>query len=280
VEAAFDPIAEPTPAALQALRGLVHRYTGIAMSERKSVLLQGRLRPRLKALALTSYDAYFKRVETQRDEVQVFIDMVTTNDTAFFRTPHVWNYFSNQFLPQWMAAHPGRTLQVWSAAAASGEEAYSVAMACEEMRRSRPQFRYQVLATDISTAVLATGRAGVYAGRSVERLMASWPALFERYFSGDAASASVRPLLKSHVRFLEHNLLAPLHASEKFDLVFLRNVLIYFEPDIQKKVVDLLRPAMQEDARLILGESESLAWLQTCYRNDLPQIYHIVAETA
>jgi chemotaxis protein methyltransferase CheR len=280
MEAASDPIAEPTPAALQALIGLVHRHTGIAMTERKSVLLQGRLRPRLKALALTSYEAYFRLVETRRDEVQAFINMVTTNDTAFFRTPHIWDYFSTRFLPQWMAAHPGGTLRVWSAAAASGEEAYSLAMRCEEFSRSQPQFRYQILATDISTAVLETGRAGVYVGRSVERMMTTWPALFERYFSGDARSASVLPLLKTHVRFVEHNLLTQLQPPEKFDLVFLRNVLIYFEPDIQKKVVDLLRPAMQDDARLILGESESLGWLQTCYRNDLPQIYHIVPEAA
>ncbi len=277
---AVDTIAEPTPAALQALIGLVHRHTGIAMTERKSELLQGRLRPRLKALALTSYDAYFKRVEQQAEEVQVFINMVTTNDTAFFRTPHVWEYFSTRYLPHWALANPGRPLRIWSAAAATGEEAYSIAMRCEEFKRTVPRFEYQVLATDISTAVLETGRKGLYAGRSVERMKEAWPALFDRYLSGDARSASIVPALKMHIDFAKHNLLTRLRPMAQFDIVFLRNVLIYFDADIQKKVVDLLRPAMRDDARLILGESESLGRIETCYRSELPLVYSIQSEPA
>ena len=265
---------EEMPAAtLSSLIALVHRHTGIAMSERKSILLQGRLRPRLRALALDSYQAYLALVERDAQEVQVFINMVTTNDTAFFRTPHVWAYFSKSFLPAWAAAHPSRVLKLWSAAAASGEEAYSLAMLCQEFQFQMPAFQYQILATDISTAVVAHAKAGLYGGRSVEGIRASYPALFEKYFRLEPDGARVIAMLKKQIRFTEHNLLTSLRPQEQFDLVFLRNVLIYFEPDNQKKVVDLLRHNMFDASKLILGESESLGRLQTCYVHELPLVY-------
>ncbi len=268
-------VEEMTAATLSSLIALVHRHTGIAMGERKSILLQGRLRPRLRALGLESYQAYLAVVERDPKEVQVFINMVTTNDTAFFRTQHVWDYFARSFLPAWVAAHPGRTLKLWSAAAASGEEAYSMAMLCEQFQQATPSFQYQILATDISTTVLATAAAGLYGGRSVERIRASHPVLFEKYFSIEPEGARVVATLKKQIRFAEHNLLTSLRPPEKFDLVFLRNVLIYFEPDNQKKVVDLLRQNMHDASKLILGESESLGRLQTCYVHELPLVYGI-----
>ena len=262
-------------ATLSALIKLVHRHTGIAMGERKRVLLQGRLRPRLRALALDSYQAYLSLVERDPREVQVFINMVTTNDTAFFRTPHVWDYFAEKFLPAWTAAHPGQTLKLWSAATASGQEAYSLAMLCQEWQREHPGFQYQILATDISSAVLATAAVGLYGGRSVERILASHPEMFAQYFRSEASGARVAEPLKKHIRFAEHNLLRALHPHEKFDLILLRNVLIYLEPAEQQKVVDLLRQNMHDASRLILGESESLGRLQTCYVQEQLLVYGI-----
>ena len=268
-----DAMEEMPAATLSALIALVHRHTGIAMCARKSVLLQGRLRRRLRTLTLDSYQAYLAVVERDPQEVQVFINLVTTSDTAFFRTPHVWDYFAGTYLPAWAAAHPGRTLQLWSAAAASGEEAYSLAMLCHRFQRETPSFDYRILATDISTAALDCARAGLYGGRSLERLRAGHPAFFEQYFSIEPGGARVAAVLKQSVRFAEHNLLTSLRPHEAFDLIFLRNVLIYFEPDNQKKVVDLLRQNMHDASRLILGESETLSHLQTCYVHELPLVY-------
>lgn len=276
----MEVATELNPATLTALIGLVHKHTGIAMTERKSVLLQGRLRPRLRTLGLADYAAYLKRLEDDRTEVQVFINMVTTNDTVFFRTPHVWDYFLQDYLPTWTTAHPGQTLKIWSAAAASGEEAYSIAMLCEEYLQRAPGFRYQILATDISTDVLATGRAGIYGGRSVERLKASRPQMLDKYFTPHAKGVEVNPLLKKNLRFAEHNLLGPLFAAEKFDLVFLRNVLIYFEEDNQERVVRQASKSMKDDAKLILGESESLGRIDSGYRYELPLIYSLATVAA
>ena len=273
-------IADMTSATLTALLGLVHSTTGIAMTDRKSVLLQGRLRPRLRTLGLSSYEAYLDLLAHDQAEVQVFVNMVTTNDTAFFRTPHVWTFFSETFLPAWRARHPNKTLKLWSAAAASGEEAYSMAMLCQEFQRSAPRFQYQILATDISTAVLAAAQSGLYAGRSIERLRESHPVLFAKYFTVEGDGARVADCLKKQVRFTDHNLLAPLKPAEKFDLVFLRNVLIYFEADNQKKVVDLLRPNMYDEANLVLGESESLGRIHTCFVPEMPLVYRIAGDSA
>lgn len=267
--------AELSGETLSALIALVFKHTGITMTEKKSVLLQGRLRPRLRALALDSYHDYLALIERGGPEVPLFIDMVTTNDTLFFRTPHVWEFFGTKFLPEWFARHPGATLQVWSAAAASGEEAYSIAMMCQEFQSREPGFRYQITATDISQLMLATGRAGEYAGRSVERIRQSHPQLFDRYMTAlpAAGHAKVIEPLKKQITFAEHNLLAPLRGFGPFDIVFLRNVLFYFDPAQQEKILLQAQPSMKPDALLILGESESLSRLDTPYRFEMPLVY-------
>lgn len=267
--------AELSGETLSALIALVRKHTGITMTEKKSVLLQGRLRPRLRALALDSYRDYLALIERGGPEVPLFIDMVTTNDTLFFRTPHVWEFFGAKFLPEWFGRNPGATLQVWSAAAASGEEAYSIAMLCQEFQLRQPAFRYQVTATDISQQMLATGRTGEYGGRSVERIRESHPQLFERYMTPMAAAGSARvtDALKKQITFIEHNLLAPLRGRPCFDIVFLRNVLIYFDAEQQEKILAQAQPSMKPEALLILGESESLSRLNTAYRFEMPLVY-------
>lgn len=267
--------AELSPATLTALIALVRKHTGIAMNERKSVLLERRLRPRMAALELGSYQAYMARVESDRSEVPHFIDLVTTNDTQFFRTPQVWDYLARRFLPEWQRNHPGECLEIWSAACASGEELYSVAMLCEEFALQHGPLRYRILATDISQQMLDLAAAGRYAGRSVERIRASNPALYARYFVADGAAARVREDLKRNVGYARHNLLQPLRAARSFDLVLLRNVLIYFDAEHQQAVLDCVRPSMKPQASLILGESETIQRLASDYRHEAPMIYHL-----
>lgn len=262
-------------ATLAAFIQLVRKHTGIAMTEKKSVLLQGRLRPRIRALGLQGYKDYLERVLTDASEVQPFVNLVTTNDTVFFRTPHVWDYFSNQFLPQWHASHFGQVLRIWSAAAASGEEAYSIAMLCEQFLLQHPDFQYQILGTDISTEVLAAARLGLYGGRSVERLAQSHPSFMKIFFMQHGDALEVRPALKQHIQFAEHNLLTCLPRQERFDLVFLRNVLIYFDEVNQRCVVEQVRKSMKDEARLVLGESETLGRIETVYQFEMPMVYSI-----
>jgi chemotaxis protein methyltransferase CheR len=270
----MDAGAGLNPATLTALIALVRKHTGIAMSERKSVLLERRLRPRMQLLAIGSYQDYLDKVEHDRAEVPHFIDLVTTNDTLFFRTPHVWEYVEKEFLPQWRAEHPNQRLKVWSAAAASGEELYSMAMLCEEFQALTPGFSYHIHATDISQQILAAARAGRYGGRSVERLRASHPDWVKKYFrAGEGDSLQVADSLKQHVALAQHNLLTPLKPRQQFDLVLLRNVLIYFDQEHQHTVLEQARHSMAPHARLILGESESIGGLDTAYRYERPMVY-------
>lgn len=262
-----------TPEVLGTLIALVREHTGIAMTPRKSVLLERRLQPRLQALSLSSYQAYLDRVASDREEVSHFIDLVTTNDTLFFRTPQVWDYFRDRYLPVWARQHPGACLQIWSAAAASGEELYSIAMLCEQFRLDVPAFRYQILASDISQQILAAARAGQYSGRSVERIRLSHPELLRKYFTATPYGVRVRDELRLHVSFAQHNLLDVLHPAQQFDLVFLRNVLIYFDAEHQEAVLRQARRSMKQDSRLILGESETIARLGTGFQFEFPMIY-------
>ncbi|WP_229519710.1 CheR family methyltransferase [Massilia oculi] len=260
---------------LDAIIGLVRQHTGIAMGRHKRVLLQGRLQPRLRALGLDNYGAYIARLEQDRQEVVSFINSVTTNDTAFFRTPAVWRWLERDFLPEWAARAEDGPLRIWSAAAATGEEAYSLAMTCLEARRNFPGLRFEILATDISTDALATARAAIYRGRSVERFERDHPELFRKYLRPVGEAVRVATEVTQYVEFGEHNLLQRPPRAAGFDLVMLRNVLIYFDAQAQQRVLAGARAAMRREARLVLGEQESITRLDTDFVFEQAHVYRI-----
>jgi chemotaxis protein methyltransferase CheR len=257
----------------RALLDKVRRHTGIHMADRKWTLLQGRLRRRLQALELSRYRDYLAVLDSQPDEVGNFINLVTTNETSFFRTPRIWDHFWQQLLPEWFRHHRGATLQLWSAAASTGEEAYSMAMLCEEFHAHHPAFKYQILATDIASDVLAAGKAGHYHGKSIEGLRRSKPELFARYFQPSGEGHLASPSLRAHVLFREHHLHKRLDGAARFDIVFLRNVLIYFDEAGQCNVLENVRRAMAPGSTLIIGESESLTRLNVGFDFEQPLIY-------
>lgn len=243
--------------ALGILIGLVREHTGIALNERTSLLLERRLRPRLRSLSLSSYDEYLALLQRGGHEVQHFIDIVTPSDSLFFRTPAVWDYVEHEFLPAWHRAHPGQCLRGWSAATASGEEAYSMAMLCDQFQQRHRDFRYRIWATDINTAVLRAATAAIFTDRSLEGMAETRPALLSHYFRAVPNGHVVVPELRAQIQFGPHNLLEPLAPPQAFHLVFLRNVLIYFDEAHQRRVLDEVLQRMAPDARLVLGEQES-----------------------
>lgn len=257
----------------RALFEQVRRHTGIAMNERKWVMLKGRLRRRIMTLGLPDYGDYLRVLATSAEEVRDFIDLVTTNETSFFRTPRIWDYLARDFLPHWAANRAGETLRVWSAAASSGEEAWSTAMLCEEFRARHPAMRYAIVGTDISDGILANARAGHYVGRSMEGLRQQRPELVQKYFRGDANGIAVSEPLRAHVSFRRHNLYDVPRELGQFDLVLLRNVLIYFDLEGQKAVLANVRRAMRPGAVLIVGESESLSRVADGFAFEQPLIY-------
>ena len=257
----------------RALLDKVRRHTGIHMAERKWTLLQGRLRRRLQTLSLSRYGDYLAVLEAQPEEVGTFINLVTTNETSFFRTPRIWEHLWQQLLPEWYRQHRGTTLQLWSAAASTGEEAYSMAMMCEEFREHHPAFKYQILATDIASQVLAVGKAAHYQGKSIEGLKRSKPAWLAKYFQPNGEGYTVAPALRSHITFREHHLHKRLDGAARFDITLLRNVLIYFDEPGQCGVLENVRRAMAPNSVLIIGESESLTRLNVGFDFEQPLIY-------
>lgn len=264
---------EMKPEVLERFLDHAYRHTKIRITPGKKSMMQGRVRSRANKLNLSSYDEYLAYLERHPEEVQEFINVITTNETSFYRTPRVWEYFSKSFLPSWFSAHPGQGLRIWSAAASSGEEPCTIAILCQEFKSQNPQFQFRILATDISTAVLKKAQQGVFAGRSLENIKAKQPHLFAKYFRINGEGHSVDASLLSAIRFQSHDLFQPLRSADRFDIVFLRNVLIYFGAKDQEQVLSNITKSMQRGATLILGESESLNGLNTAFRFVEPLVY-------
>jgi len=236
---------------------LVYHRSGIYLSESKKSLLQARLAKRLRALGIASADEYFGRLEKDEQEIVAFLDAISTNHTYFFRESHHFQCLNKNHR------------SIWCAASSSGEEPYSIAIHCLEKR-----FRSSILATDISTKMLAMGEAGIYDAGKAKSLP---PDLLRRYFQKGVGNWSGRIRVKKPVRqmvtFKRLNLLSDSLPEERFDVIFCRNVLIYFDSTVKEEVVNKLNHALRPAGYLIVGGAESLNNLRHPYRYVAPGIY-------
>ncbi|MBS1971757.1 MAG: protein-glutamate O-methyltransferase CheR [Bdellovibrionales bacterium] len=264
------PETEISEACLAEMVEIIHRWTGITIGQNRKAMLYGRLKKRMKAVGQNTFEAYLDYVKKEPEEKQPFIDLVTTNETYFFRTPRVWDHLEKTFIPHWFAHHPGKTFRVLSGAASSGEEAHSLGIICQEFKETHPAFNYQIVGTDISTRMVAKATEGRYSGRSIESFRTT--PRFEKYMKADGDQFRVITEIKSRIEFRSHNLFQRL-TLEPFDLILLRNVLIYFKGPDQEKVLSNLVPALRSDGLLIIGESESLTHIQTEFESIAPLIY-------
>jgi chemotaxis protein methyltransferase CheR len=248
----------------------IFEAAGITLSQAKKALVTGRLAKRLHACQVTSYADYFRLLMSGDSplELQTAIDLLTTNETYFFREP---KHF--QFLKQQIISGTFRTssLRVWSAAGSTGEEAYSIAMLLEDLLTGQP---WEVVASDISTRVLERARAGHY---SMERIDNFPPGYLQRFClkgrDQQAGTMLVQRALRSRVRFLQVNLNAPLPHLGMFDVIFLRNVLIYFNTETKRKVVARVLNALKPGGYLLIGHSESLIDVTEAVELVSPAIY-------
>ena len=240
-------------------RRLVHDLTGVTINTTRRAMLAARVRSCMTRAGVLDHGAYYRLVREDEAERGRFIDKVTTHETRFFRTPRVWTYLRDVLLPEWFERHPGEEFSAWSAASSTGEESYSLAILMAEFRRLHPGFRCRIHASDISSGVLASCRAGLYGARSVAGLAAFDPALTERYLVRESDQYRVDEQLTASIRFFPHNLFDPPPARRGYDLVLLRNVLIYFKAADQSRVLGNVSDSLKEEGALALGESESLA---------------------
>jgi chemotaxis protein methyltransferase CheR len=261
------------------LSSLVYDVAGIRLTPEKKTMLEMRVKRRLRALNCSSYSAYCDRIlrlDRTDEEILQFIDVVTTNKTDFFREPGHFEFLVNTCLGEWCArCGPRRPMLVWSAACSSGEEPYTLAMLMSDYRMATPGFNFQILATDISTAVLAKAVRGIYPAAAVEPVPL---ALRRRYLlrSRDRASDEVRVVaeMRRLIDFRRLNFMdSDYGLAQRADVIFCRNALIYFDRPTQEAILAKLTRCLQPHGYLFVGHSESLHDMNLPLRPAGPAVY-------
>ena len=245
------------------VRRLIHRHAGISLNPGKQAMVYSRLSRRLRATGQDSFSGYLAWLEqlpAHDAEWQAFVNSLTTNLTSFFREEHHFAALAND-----LQARRGRPLRIWCNAASTGEEPYSIAMTVAEALGA--QARVALLGTDIDTLVLATARCGVYPaaarGLSPERLKRH----FLRGTGANAGTIRVRPELARMVDFQPFNLMHERWSfSEPFDIVFCRNVLIYFDTATQRRMLERIHGTLRPDGLLYVGHSENFSDSRDLFR--------------
>jgi chemotaxis protein methyltransferase CheR len=252
------------------LRALVRQHTGIALSEAKRQLVYGRLARRLRALKMDSFGEYIALIEDgDPAELEEFVNAVTTNLTSFFREPHHFDYLAREALPAMATRAAGANrLRIWCCAASTGEEPYSIAMVLREAENLLRGWDVKMLATDLDSAVLATGAAGVYAA---ERFNGMDPKRMTRFFDKGTGPQTgklrAREELRKLITFRQLNLMQDWPLRGPFDAIFCRNVIIYFDKATQRTLFERMATLQRPGDLLFLGHSESL--YRVCERYEL-----------
>ena len=260
-EGRTDREYEFSDADFRALRDLVKEMTGISLAETKRELVYGRVSRRLRSLGLKSFAEYRRLIETPNaPELVEFCNALTTNLTSFFRESHHFDYLRDEFLAGRAASAQGpRRIRIWSSACSSGEEPYSIAMTICETLKDWQRWDIKILATDLDTNILAMAQRGVY---KMDRTKGLDPQRLARFFhkkSEDGAPVfEVTPELKSLITFKQINLMNELPMSGPLDVIFCRNVVIYFDKDTQRGLFARMSRLQREEDLLFLGHSENL----------------------
>jgi chemotaxis protein methyltransferase CheR len=259
----IEPMSDHT---YQLFQKLIYEKTGIHMRDCKQILVANRLRKRLLCLGLSSYEAYYRYLRERPDaaeELQQFIDAVSTNETCFFREEGQFEVLSVRILPGYLQR--AAPLKIWCAGCSTGEEAYTLAIVLREAAGGSWPAPLEIVATDINRQVIERARRGVYREYSLRFVP---PALRKRHFrAAPGPELEVREELRENIRFMVHNLLADEPPGAAFDLIFCRNVMIYFDKPTQKRLVDeMFAGVLRPDGYLFIGHSESLTGTSERFR--------------
>lgn len=263
-------ISPITVAEFEKFQQLIYQHAGISLAPGKKVMVASRLAKRLNHYGLPSYGQYYQ-LATSPDypnEFQMLVNILTTNETYFFREPKHFDYFRDEILKP----HRGEQFRVWSAASSTGEEAHSLAMVMADTLGMR---KWEIFGSDLSTRVLDIAKNGVY---PMERLEHMPPTFLEKYALKGVRSQEgyfrVIEKLRDRMHFDQANLMQPLAPSiGKFDVIFLRNVLIYFDQETKKHVVERIAGALKPGGHFFISHSESLHRVTDCVAMVKPSIF-------
>jgi len=259
--------------AFKGFQKLIFDAAGISMSAEKKPLIASRLGKRIRVLNLVDYDGYYhyltKGEGAGNGEMQRFVDLLTTNETYFYREPQHFEYLSKHILPRY---NNGQPLRIWSAASSSGEEIYTMAMIIADSLGI--DSNWEILGTDISIRMLESARQAIYSDYRVRLLPKH---LRHRYMlkgkGKQQGYVAVAPEIRKHIRFEYYNLIeSPPHAS-LFDVIFCRNVLIYFNKDTKQQVIQHLCKQLKNGCCLFTGHSESIHGMSNMLKAVSPSVY-------
>ena len=257
------------------IRTLIHRRAGIALGEQKRQMVYSRLSRRLRELGMGEFASYLSMLEARPDgdEWQAFINSLTTNLTSFFREAHHF-----PVLADFVRQRRNQPIEIWCAAASTGEEPYSIAMTLIETLGERAAGGARVIATDIDTAVLAKASAGVF---SLEQARLS-PERLKRFFNkgtgSNAGKVRIRPEVAALVKFSQLNLLdRAWPVKDQVDAIFCRNVMIYFDKPTQKAVLERLALQLKPGGLLFAGHSENASLVSQAFRPLGQTVYELAA---
>lgn len=263
------------------LRSFIHSRCGIHLADSKKTMLEGRIRRRMKHVGSRSYEDYCRYLfspEGMENECDHMIDAVTTNKTDFFREPGHFDYLKQKVLPEMTGRRKGTAanpLRFWSAGCATGEEAYTLAIFLSEYREVRPDFRFTILATDISTRALARAKTGIYKESDIEPIALP---LRKKYLlrSKDPAKQAVRiaPEIRELVEFRRLNFMdGDFRIKDPIDVIFCRNVVIYFTRPTQEVLIRKFYQYTEPGGYLFMGHSETLNGLDVPFVYEAATIY-------
>lgn len=263
-----------TPAHFDHIRQLAYEVFGFSVQDGKEELIRSRLMRRLRDLDLPDFDTYFRHLEADRSggELLRLVDALTTNKTNFFREPAHFDFLRQHILPQ--AARQGRRLRLWSAACSSGEEPYSISMLLKKSLPDLASWDVKILATDISDTVLATAKKGVYADVLVQEIPPELAAgCLEKQGDRPPHTYRVNDAVRRPIHFARLNLMGNWPMQGPFQVIFCRNVMIYFDKPTKEKLVSRFYDLLPPGGYLFIGHAESLSGMDHPFGYVQPAVY-------
>jgi len=256
-----------TPDDFSYISDLLKDRSGLALTPDKTYLLESRLNPVARKHGLEGLDGLIDTLRRQRSEplIREVTEAMTTNESFFFRDGKPFDIFRQDVLPRLIESRAGtKTLRIWSAACSSGQEPYSLAMILREEAAKLPGWRLEIVGTDISNDILEKAKVGIYSQFEVQRGMPIQ--MLMKYFEQVNEMWQIDSSIRAMVKYQQLNLLDDLRPLGKFDVVFCRNVLIYFDPPTKAKVLENISRQMVDDGALFMGAAETVLGVTEAFK--------------
>jgi len=259
---------------------LIYQETGISLADHKRTLVQSRLRKWIGEFNLSSYEELYKKIAHDKSGqmLMLLINAITTNVTSFFREESQWIYLQTH-IKEFCQHKKNKKIRIWSAACSSGQEPYSIIMFLKEYLPNFTQWDIKILATDISEDILQKAKKGIYLNKDIENMPRN---ILFKYFNGVKDKSSnksfiIKEELKEYITFRSFNLVTGNFAmfKNKFDFIFCRNVMIYFDKQTQNLLHNNYAKLMDENSRIFLGHSESISKKNDNFKLEIPSIYKL-----